>query len=267
MNFKRKARLNTTELKDGIVIKTSHQNEQNRPYRLRREATILRELQGRHINVPMVIDFRVTDDGHERMVLIRIEGKNLFDVQKFVKREALTSVGGQLRSLEGIFKGFGWLDIVSREGMFQSWKDFLHYFFMRYGNNLVFSGYLRKEDYDFILKEILDLTFSCAASSIVHRDIKIGNILHGNDGRIWILDWENAILGDSRFDLAQFSANYGRGDLWKALADGFGLGEIGREYILYEIIVLVSVIDFCIKFQVPFRQRSQRLERRIASLK
>lgn len=267
MSFKRKGRLNTTEFKDGIVIKTSHQNEQNRPYRLRREATILRELQGRHINVPMLIDYEITDDGRERMILKRIEGKNLYNAQKFVKPWALNSVGGQLRSLEGVFRGYGWLDVDTGEGMFPSWKSFLDYFFRRYGNNLVFSGCLKREDFDFILRELLDLTFSCVGSSIVHRDIKIGNILFGNDGRIWILDWENAILGDSKFDLAQFSANYGRRDLWRSFSDGFGLVDLGREYILYEIIVLVSAIDFCIKFRVPFRQRLQRLERRIASLK
>lgn len=42
---------------------------------------------------------------------------------------------------------------------------------------------------------------------LCHNDLLAGNIILGDDGRIWLIDWEYAGIGHPLFDLASLSAN------------------------------------------------------------
>lgn len=235
--------------------------------RLKREAIILEALKEKQINTPIVLDYAVTKEGMETIIFERIRGINLCHVGLAAKQIALYSVGQQLHFLEDIFSGFGWLDTTTRQGRFSTWKSFIEYFFQRYGENLVRLNILPEKDFLFLQREISGCFFWCPVPYIVHRDLKVGNILYGQDEKIWILDWENALLGDPRLDIAQFGANYGHGKLWKALADGSGFDFTTKEYALYEIIILISAIDFCVKYHVPLQKRIDRLNGKMAALK
>lgn len=264
---KRLGRLNITRVEARWVIKISRVLESNRPMRLKREVIILEALREKQINTPIVLNYAVTKEGIETIVFERIKGINLCHIGFAAKQTALYSVGQQLHFLKDIFSGFGWLDTTTRQGEFSTWKDFIEYFFQRYGKNLVQLSILSRKGFLFLQKEIQSCLFECPLPYIVHRDLKIGNILYGQDEKIWILDWENALLGDPRLDIAQFGANYGHGKLWKALADGSGFNCATKEYALYEIIILISAIDFCIKYHVPMQKRVERLNSRMAALK
>jgi len=96
---------------------------------------------------------------------------------------------------------------------------------------------------------------------LLNRDIKPSNIIKGEDESVWILDWENAILGDPLYDLALFGARYGHGTLWKRLKEGYGLNSSSPKYALYEIIGLIGIIDFYQKYQINYRGRQNQFRK------
>ena len=102
---------------------------------------------------------------------------------------------------------------------------------------------------------------------LVNRDIKPGNIIRDINGKTWIIDWENAILGDPLYDLAIFGGNYGHGKLWKSLLDGYGFTLPSLKYYVYQAVALFGTIDFCIKYNSPFVFRLKCLKENIAKLK
>ncbi len=59
--------------------------------------------------------------------------------------------------------------------------------------------------------------------ALCHNDLLNGNFLMGN-GRVWLLDWEYAGMGDIYFDLANFAAHHEFGDEQESrlLKDYFG---------------------------------------------
>jgi len=96
----------------------------------------------------------------------------------------------------------------------------------------------------------------------------LDNLIVDKNGAVWIVDWENAMLGDPLFDVAQFGASYGNNGYLKRLADGYGVNvDISSlRYFLYEIIMLIGIIDFCYKYKVDFGEKLIRLKRQIGEL-
>ena len=80
--------------------------------------------------------------------------------------------------------------------------------------------------------------------------------------KYWIVDWENSLMGDQLFDLAVYSAKFGRDRLWEGLADGLGnLGIESDKYKLYEVIALIGTIDFYRKQGINYSQKVRKLLR------
>ena len=168
-------------------------------------------------------------------------------------------VGRQLSFLGQINDaGFGWPHSEYLKGEFEAWQSFLYFFVKKYGKRLTKNKIISKRMLDDFLKVVMEFEFETYQAFLIHRDIKLSNILQTQEGP-YIIDWENALLGDSLFDLAQYGANYNRNELWRGLADGFGFSEINTKYIIYEAVALIGVIDFYRKQKLNYSFKRQQL--------
>ena len=82
------------------------------------------------------------------------------------------------------------------------------------------NNLLSKKGLEIVVNKINSLDSNLIYPYLIHRDIKFRNIIYSNNGKIWIIDWENAILGDPLFELAVFSARNGRNNFWRKLSEG-----------------------------------------------
>ena len=79
---------------------------------------------------------------------------------------------------------------------------------------------------------------------LLHRDLRPANLLVDHKKKIWIVDWERAILGDPLYDIAMVGIRHGHGSFWEGLRKGYNLSISTRAYALYEVIVLLGTADF-----------------------
>lgn len=108
---------------------------------------------------------------------------------------------------------------------------------------------------------IENIDFNNPKPCLVHRDIKPSNIIRGNNGKVWIVDWENAIFGDLLFDLATFGVRYGHGVLWESLVQKHEFDSSSPKYIFYEIMILVGLIEFYREYKINYGGRQKQLYR------
>jgi hypothetical protein len=87
---------------------------------------------------------------------------------------------------------------------------------------------------------------------LVNGDIRLPHLLRDSNGKVWIVDWENVILGDPLWDLAFFGIRYGHGVLWQSFKSGYGFSSLPQRYILYEIVALIGMIDFFRKNKINY---------------
>lgn len=257
-------RLNTTQFfTDGTVKKISRVKEKNRISRLQLEWWALKEAKERGVNVPETMNYLLDNKGREILELREIKGKNLTRTVSPENLRAFQSVGEQMRRLKGGFEGFGFLNPNTMQGIYKDWHVFLNSFFEIYGGNLVRNGTLASMAVNQVKESLEKSNFTINEPYLLHRDIKPGNLMRDKEGNIWIIDWENIILGDLLLDLAQFGANYGHTALWNNLARGYGFMEdvLTLKYSLYEAIILTGIIDFCQKYNIPWKRRLQNLKR------
>jgi len=259
----RKGRINNTRIVGGVFIKTAVRVEPNKRLRLKREQWSLSIARERGVNVPKVIDYYIDNGGHEVLKLEVIHEKTLtmFPVQSQV--EVMRKVGSEMLKLRSVSKKFGWPDTNTLECKFDKWGSFLYKFTKRYSKRLINWDILQNDFVINLLKRISRFDFGVEESDLVHRDIKPNNILCTEDlTRYWIVDWENSLLGDQLFDLAVYSANFGRDRLWKGLVNGFGdLSVESDKYKLYEMIALIGTIDFYRKQGINYSQKVRKLLR------
>lgn len=241
----RKGRLNITKITDEKVIKVGIVKEKARPCRLKVEGWALAQAAKRKgVNVPKVLDYYRDTEGREVLVLQRIEGKSFSLRNSQENIESMFSVGSQMRLLSDLGEGFGWIDPVSLAGSSKNWKSFLSFYVSKYGARLVRKDII---DSKLLLKlhRVLEKTdLEISISYLVNRDLKPSNIMQDDRGEIWILDWEDVILGDPLYDLAVFGARYGHIPLWESMVEGYGLDVSLPKYALYEVLSLVGMVDF-----------------------
>jgi thiamine kinase-like enzyme len=103
-----------------------------------------------------------------------------------------------------------------------------------------------------------------------HNDLLAANFIRGG-GRLWIVDWEYAGMGDPGFDLANFAVNNGLDDDGdRALLTAYGGGELARHVLLRfmsdfreamwgVVQQAISAIDF--DFAVYAAEHFARMER------
>ena len=265
--MKRQGRLNLTQfLENGTVKKTAVVKEESRPYRLKREAWALSLAKHYGLNVPDVLDYSLDTEGNEVLILEKIDGVTLDKKNIKIRGKALELIGRQMTRLSGVCKKYGWIDPDKLTGTHETWELFLLFFVQTYGKRLMENNLLSKKRLEIIVNKVKSLNSNLISPCLIHRDIKFRNIIRSNNGKIWIIDWENAILGDSTFELAVFSARNGRNNYWRKLSDGYNLKPHLLEnslYDLYESLALIGLISFLNKHGLYFKDKLENLNKLI----
>jgi len=265
----RKGRLNTVEfINEETVRKIGVVQEEVRPHRLKVEAWALSQARLRGVNVPRILDYYRDSNGREVLVLVRIHGKPLLRRISQENTELMFKVGIQLALLNKtpLDCGWGWINPVSMTGISERWQSFLLLYVQTYHEPFIMESILEEAHLQKVYSAIDGINLDISKPCLVHRDIKPSNVILGNDGKVWIVDWENTILGDSLYDLAIFGVRYGHGALWKSLVSGCGFDVSSPKYALYEIIGLIGLIDFYREHQINYRGRQKQLCRFIQRL-
>ena len=258
---KRRGRLNITGLIDNEkMYKIAAVKEQKKPNRLEIECWALIQAKKLGINVPQVIDYYRNDKGQEVLILERINGGHIYHFTSQEKIFYMRSVGSQMMSLVNPSEGFGWINSQSKKGISSKWGHFICSYAEIYGRRLVNIDVISGDNLKKVIKMLSVLDLDIKIPYLVNRDIKPGNILRDAEEKIWIVDWENVILGDPLYDLAIFGGSYGHGFLWEGLSQGYGLSVSSSKYRFYQIVALFGIIDFCVKYKVPYLRRQQRLQ-------
>ena len=259
----RKGRINNTKIVGDVFIKTAVRVESDERLRLKRERWALNIAKEKEVSVPKVIDYYLDDKGREVLKLEAIPAKTLSAFPVKSQAEVMWKVGSEILRLKSVSKKFGWPDPNTLEGEFDEWKLFLYKFTGIYSGRLVERHIIQNDFAIGLLKRITRFDFEIVESDLVHRDIKANNVLCSEDlTRYWIVDWENCLLGDQLFDIAVYSANYGRDRLWKALVEGSRSPSVESDkYKLYEAIALIGTIDFYRKQGMNYSQKVTKLLR------
>lgn len=265
----RRGRLNVIEFIGSEVIrKTSIVRESVRPYRLKVEGWALVQVKTRGINVPNVLDYYHDKTGREVLVLERIQGQSLLWRCSQENIECMAEVGEQILTLNNapFDGGWGWIDHFTMTGSSESWQMFLLSYVQFYHELLSEKNILEEPHFQTLYRLIDNIDFGSPKHCFVHRDIKPSNIIRGNNGKVWIVDWENVILGDSLFDLAAFGIRYGHGALWESLVQKHEVDFSSLKYIFYEILILMGLIEFYREYKINYSGRQKQLCRLIQRL-
>ncbi|MDD3756399.1 MAG: aminoglycoside phosphotransferase family protein [Bacteroidales bacterium] len=264
----RRERKNLIEFVDKTSIrKISMLNESNRLQRLQIESRVLIQARMNGVNVPKVLDYYRNSNNQEVLVMERIFGRPISLVAPEEKKEAMLKIGPQMMQLAGIIPNFGWIDPISFVGNSKSWRIFILSYVKNYGARILKSKIIFQKDLDVVNRFIENLDIEPSESFLLNRDFRLSHFLRDDVGKIWILDWENAILGDPLYDLAIFAARYGEGALWQNLKTGYGLNILPSKYCLYKTVALIGIIDYCQKNKIDYLGRLKKLMKTIDILK
>lgn len=257
----RKGRLNLTQfINENTVRKIGIVPEASRPTRLKIEAWALKTARGKGLNVPEVYDYYLNPNGQEVMIRQRIPGNTLTRSISSFNAECFQNIGAQMLLLAGVTKKYGWIDPESLEGKDESWRLFLETYALKYGQRLVDAGIIQNNHLQLLLNGFEKVNLNIGDPSLLHRDIKPTNIIQDPKKDLWILDWENVMLGDPLYDLAIFGNRYGEGVLWNNLVGGYNLQPpLPERYTLYRAIVFIGVLDFHRKQNLSYTGRRQQL--------
>lgn len=263
MNSPRKGRFNTTIQVDTATIeKVAHVIEANRPIRLGVEAWALNIAKERGLVVPTVYRSFHDPEGREVLRLERIEGTPLDKISDYRTRaRAMFDVGRQLLALTNVAPTFGWIDIKTSTGSHGSWRQFLIDYADKYVTKVTQHGLLASDLGQKLFQMTLELDNGPVRASLVHRDIKPGNLLVRPNGGTTILDWENAILGDSLYDLAMYEIREGQGLASSEFVKGHQAEAASKthRYRLYEAIALLGITDFLWEYGDNAEDQAARL--------
>lgn len=252
----RYGRLNKIEIQVAHVVKTCVVKETSRPQKLYVEKWALEQSRREGIQTPRVISYSF--DENEILEMERVPGCSLGYRITDKSIDAFSAIGEQLARRRTDHIGYGWINPATMQGIYLSWLHFLYEYAETYTAPLVKSKVIDST----IRSRLLDALIVCdelgdAPSALVHRDIKPGNIIWGEQGA-YLIDWENVILGDPFYDLCVYRCRFGTGRRWDALLEPAKPVSKHVE-TLYLAVALVGLIDFCITYKYGIRQKSQQL--------
>ncbi|MDP2926749.1 MAG: aminoglycoside phosphotransferase family protein [bacterium] len=263
----RKGRLNEVHFIDQrMVKKIGVVREEIRPARLEIEAWALSVAHKSGLNVPQVFDYYRDLDGREVLVLERIHGMPFSLGSLKGETVCMRDVGEQMKLLRNVSCGYGWVDPPSFVGRYRTWKSFLVSYTDFYGKRLLENGIFERDTLRDLLEAIERCPFSLEQPYLVHRDLKPGNLVKDDSGKIWIIDWENAMLGDPLYDIAIFGVREGHGAPWQNLVCGYEIDPPSPKYLLYEVVCLIGIIDFYTEYKLRYLKGQRQLFQLIRNL-
>lgn len=241
----RHGRLNVTQVVDGAFVKIGAVAESARPTRLHVEAWAIGVARQCGVHAPSVLSYETGTTQGEVLRLQRLIGRGLRTSVTDQSQRAFNDVGRQLALLrQPHLNGFGWVDPKTWRGTSLSWRSFIGQYVETYGSRLVREELLNRSHLTRLQERCQELVPELDQPALVHRDIKPANLLLEDETNlVWVLDWENVLLGDGLYDLALFGIRFGHGRHWHALCDGYGLDNIPPHYSLYEQVALIGMID------------------------
>ena len=262
-----RGRLNEVHFVDEKTVKKiGVAQEEIRPSRLEVEAWALTLARKRGVSVPQILDYYRDTEGREVLILERVNGVTFRSRPSPEEAGLLRSVGAQMMLLGGASYGYGWIDPPVFAGRFENWSSFIVSYADCYGKRLTDNGVLGVAAFGNIQRAVEEHDFSLFQPYLLNRDLKPRNLLKDCAGRVWILDWENVILGDPLFDLAIFGVREGHAAGWDALRKGYGVETLPARYLLYEVVCLVGILNFYVKHGIRCLTKQRQLDRLIRRL-
>jgi len=258
-------RLNVV-FKSDIVTKICVVQEITRPQKLAIEKWALDEALTQGLHVPRVLSYYRNSASQEILELERLPGKSLTYKQSDLSGQAFADIGSQLVSRKSKYTGFGWIDPANSRGVFEGWPQFLEDFTGKYGRQICDKGVISQMELNAILKCLQSSScLNLAGSSLVHRDIKPGNVIWDGQ-RAYLIDWENVILGDPMFDLALYLARFGTDHHWQAMSAAFKELDSWR-LLVYQVVALIGLTDFCLTHGFGIKQKTRKLKALLRKLR
>ncbi len=240
-----RGRFNTVQFIDAqSVQKVAIDQKIALPLRLRVEAWALSFAKKNGLNVPRVLKYYLNSQGQEVLITERINGKALSFKECQAHPQYLEDVGSQLALLGQVSSGYGRIDPITGLGPHETWSSFLNRHVWEYGNELVRLHLIEDKLVIQIRNAIKEMNLFCQSPFLLHRDLRPANFLRDHEGKIWIVDWERAILGDPLYDIAMVGIRHGHGTFWEGLQKGYNLCISPQVYALYEVIALLGTADF-----------------------
>lgn len=244
---------NIVEINSQYVLKIGEKVESVRPKRLLIERFVMKKLEKYGMAVPKVLNYGTFVDNREYIKIKLVKGEggsskdlsiDLFDVYR--------NVGNQLKKMPLEFKRFGWINPETFNGEFATWNKYLYDFVQKYGLRLYKRGVLEKFQIAIVLKYIKKLPNNFKMAGFVHRDLKPQNLIFNpRDKKVYMLDWENAILGDPLLDLAILKTNFKNQKIYRGFIKGFlnrPLNDAERKSVdLYSVIAMIGTLNFNLK--------------------
>lgn len=264
----RKGRLNEVSVSTDVVYKIAVVKESRRPSRLKVESWALSVARECGANVPKVIDYFVNQYGQEVLVIEKIP-RCVRLSRCLPQRRAMhmLDVGRQLALLNHYaVSGYGWIDSTTLKGCYETWKSFLLSYVDTFGSRLVAAEIVDSTYVAKIFATIKNTDLSLTSSCLIHRDLKSTNLLVDEKGKVWIVDWENVILGDPLYDLAIVGTREGRNFVWQNLIVGRALEVDSPRYQLYETLALFGFLDFGRRYGQSYKGLCKRLSKILSAL-
>lgn len=250
----RRGRLNEVKfVAPGVIQKIAIVEESKRPTRLKVEGWALSIARNYRANVPRVLDYFVNSAGQEILVIERILGG--IPLTKCLPKEQakyMYSVGEQMARLSQPTSGYGWIKPTTLTGAYETWKSFLLAYANTFGTRLVTAKIIDHKLITKVIALIEKANLPISFPYLLHRDLKHANLIADKKGKVWIVDWENTILGDPLYDLAIMGAREGHTPSWQNLAKGYSLDVNSKSYRLYEILALFGFLDFCRRYDLGY---------------
>jgi len=264
----RKGRLNEVRFSTTDALhKIATVKESRRPSRLKVESWALSTARECGVNVPKVLDYFVNPEGQEVLVIERVprcvpltrcspreQAKHIFDV------------GRQMTLLNQSASGYGWINAVTFRGCYETWKEFLLSYVDTFGLRLSAAQIIDQKSVAKVTAIIKGTDLPLNPPYLLHRDLKPTNLLIDEKSKMWIVDWENTILGDPLYDLAIVGARGGHNLVWRNLVGGRSLEVDSVRYQLYEVLALFGFLDFGRRYGQQYKGLRRRLVKLLDAL-
>ncbi len=264
----RKGRLNEVGFTTTDAIhKIATVKESRRPSRLKVESWALSTARECGVNVPKVLDYFVNPDEQEVLVIERVP--RCIPLARCSPREQAThmfDVGRQMALLSQSSSGYGWIDASAFRGCYETWKEFLLLYVNTFGLRLSVAQIVDPESVARVATIIKGVDLPLSTPYLLHRDLKPANLLVDEKRRVWIVDWENVILGDPLYDLAIVGAREGHNFVWQNLVRGRSLEVDSAKYQLYEVLALFGFLDFGRRYGQQYKELRKRLAKLLNAL-